>query len=234
MPEDGRPDKVKQMEWFLSQPPEKQKYLLENGLLGGGGVTVNTGDYQPSNPWETKRNEYVMEDIQGMYRAGLDAQNSIADFDMGLALLEKTETGTFTESINEAKKVANALGGDFDPNEIANFEQLAPIFGKLTMERIQQTKGAVSNKEMDMFKRMNANYEYTTEGNRRLLMFGKAKAERDVKLRGLISDLRRQGKSPMEISDAVDQFVQENDLSGMLTGLVGGKQTVGRFEVEVE
>jgi hypothetical protein len=143
------------------------------------------------------------------------------------------EPGPLTEQVNRAKKFAKTFGIDVDENDIANYEQLAPIFGQFLFQGIQQTKGSVSNKEMEIFQKINANYDYTTEGNRRLLTYAKARAERDIKVRSLVRDLRQKGRSPMDISEAVDNYIQGNDLSDTLSSLVAGNDISGLTDEEL-
>lgn len=229
-PKDSRTQRQKDYEYLISLPESEHERFLKTG----GGQTINIGE-DTGDKWNDKRQELAIDENQALYTRGAQARDDMIDYDMGLRLLDRVETGALSENINEAKKFANALGGDFDETKIADFEGLAPVFGKLTMAKIQETKGAVSNKEMDMFSRMNANYTYTTEGNRRLLKFAKAKAERDMKVRQMIGEMRQAGKSPMEVSEAVDSYVQENDLSGMLEELVGGgEQTVEGYTIRVK
>ena len=189
--------------------PEYNEYMRRSS----GGVTVNTGDAIPADPYAAKRAELAMDENQVIYQQGATARNAIASYDTALKLLDTVETGPISEGINTVKKYAGAFGADVNWDGIASYEQLSPIFGKMTMEKIQDTKGSVSNKEMEMYQKMNANYGYTTEGNRRLLVFARDRAKRDVAIRSLIRDQRKEGKSPTEISEMVDQYIESNDLS---------------------
>lgn len=223
------PDRVQMWEYMKNLPPEEQEAFR---TMVGGGVTVNTGNQNPADPYAGKRNELAIDENQSIYLRGADARQAIPRYNLALSLLDQVETGPLTERINAAKKYGQAFGFDVDPEKVANYEQLAPIFGKLTMEKIQETKGSVSNKEMEMFERMNANYQYSTEGNKKLIKFAKSRAERDVEIRALIRDMRKDGASPVDISEAVDMYIQQNDMSDMLQSLIGNQKQVGRFTIE--
>ena len=218
---------------YQAGTPEYNRLMSERSR----GVTVKTGNTPESAQEKAnlaaigKRTEYAVEENQALMDAGAEARQMLPQYDLGLSLLDKVETGPLTEKINHAKKLANTFGMDIDMSSVADFEQLSPIFGQFLFQGIQQTKGSVSDKEMEIFKRINANYAYTTEGNKRLLQYAKGRAERDIALRNLVRDLRRQGASPDDVSMAADQFIQEHDLSGDIADLgassSGGSVTEG-------
>ena len=224
------PDKQKIAEYIMSKPPEERDYWTK--IMGAGGVTVNTGDtpqsaQQMANLEAIKtRTGNMVNSQQALIDRGEQARRSIPSFNMGLQLLDKVDTGKpLTEELNYAKRFASSLGADIDLSGVTNYEQLAPVFGQFLFQGIQNTKGAISNKEMEVFAKLGPNYNYTTEGNRRLLTYSKKQAERDVKIRDMVVEMSKQNRSPMEISDAVDKYVDSNDLSAELNSLVSEKQS---------
>ena len=179
--------------------------------VGGGGQTINLGGSA-----DELRQKYTIEGNQEHVNTGRDAQKSLPNYERGLELIKTVETGAFEKTKNEFKKYALSAGFDVDVDKIASFEELAPIFGKFLFEGIQQTKGSVSDKEMQVFERINANYGFTTEGNRRLLEFGKQKAEREIEIAKIVKRMRINGDHPYDVQTAVDDYIADNEIG---TGL---------------
>lgn len=118
------------------------------------------------------------------------------------ALLDKVETGFGKQALTDAKRV---FGMD-----VTNEEQLQTLLGDQVMARVAQTKGAVSEKEMDLFQQYSANFGKTTEGNKRIIAFALKAAERAKKISAVIDDGMDKGKSPFEIQREVSA-IQESD-----------------------
>lgn len=162
--------------------------------------------------------QQARESNQTVYNRGRDAMGNLAQYNLALGLLDNIETGTLSEFKQGLGKFFKAMGADVNINDLASYEQLAPIFGDFLFQRISNTKGAISNREMELFAKLGPNYANTTEGNRRLLKFAKALSERDVQLREKVRDLRSKGMDEREIEVEVDRFIQEQDLSHLLEG----------------
>ncbi|MCP4089617.1 MAG: hypothetical protein GY746_07470 [Gammaproteobacteria bacterium] len=152
---------------------------------------------------------------------GQGARSSIANYDRALALLEKIPTGALEETKVDVKRYAKAMGFDVDTDKIASAEELQTLLGDQVMARVAQTKGAVSEKEMELFKQYSANFGKTTEGNRAILTWAKAKAERDMEIAQLVRKMQRSNKSSTGIRAAVDDYVGQNSISSHLQGDTG-------------
>ena len=126
-------------------------------------------------------------------------------------LLDKVRTGFGAQAVVEAKKM-------FPGVQVANEEQLQTLLGDQVMARVAETKGAVSEKEMDLFKQYSANFSKTTEGNKRIIEFAIAAAERAKKIDRVISDGMESGLSPYEINRNVKAAQEAEPLESILTG----------------
>ena len=80
------------------------------------------------------------------------------------------------------------------------------------MARVAQTKGAVSEKEMELFKQYSANFGNTPEGNKRIINFKKAKSKRDIAVGKMIVDMQRAGESSYDIDLAIDEHIAANSI----------------------
>jgi hypothetical protein len=110
------------------------------------------------------------------------------------------------------------MGVKVDTDSIGRAEELMTLFGDEVMSRVGETKGAVSQKEMELFKEYSSNFGKTPEGNRAILRFKQAKLKRDIEIAKMV---RKMQKNPMltsiDIEEAIWNRVNEQDLSGMLT-----------------
>ncbi len=100
-----------------------------------------------------------------MEAGGLDNKEAIVTLQRGLAILRNPdiETDRFATFKTFALSVASGLG--MDSETLADRETLGVILGDFVMKRIEQTKGAVSNKEMALFQRWSAGEKKDTATN---------------------------------------------------------------------
>ena len=135
-----------------------------------------------------------------------------------MALLDEVETGFGAETILKAKKLGKTLGMDVDEANIASAELLQKFLGDQVMSRIAETKGAVSQKEMDLFTEYSASFGKTPEGNKKIVAFQIARAQRAIQIGEMVRKMQRDGRTSMQISDAVGDYLRDNDLSEILVG----------------
>lgn len=126
------------------------------------------------------------------------------------ALLDEVRTGFGAEAVTKAKRL---LGQD-----VANAEQLQTLLGDQVMARVGQTKGAVSEKEMELFQQFSANFGKTNEGNRKIVDFAMKAAERAKKIQTAINDGFRTGKDPFTIEQEVQAIREANPITDALQG----------------
>ena len=214
------------------------------------GYNVNTGTYEmiPNSPIKRKgtplvdmsqqvrtaQQEAILADQKAygdaardyVMQVGSDARNAQAnktDLNRMLKLLDTVGTGALEEDILKVKQLGRTLGFDVDERNIANAEQLRVLLGDQVMARVEQTKGAVSEREMQLFTSYSANYGNSVQGNKLILEFQLLKAERDIEIGEMVRNLRKQGKSTLDIEENIHAYVQENPL---LPGLSDDENTV--------
>lgn len=125
------------------------------------------------------------------------------------ALLEKVRTGFGAEAITAAKRMLPGV-------DVSDEEQLQTLLGDQVMARVGETKGAVSEKEMDLFQQYSANFGKTTEGNKRIVAFAIKAAERAKKIDAVITEGLETGKSPFEIQREVKAIQDAEPLESTL------------------
>jgi hypothetical protein len=135
--------------------------------------------------------------------------------------LEDLETGTFTKIQAAWDKMLLSAGMEDEAAEIrvAKAEEFRSIAGRIALSFIQQTKGAVSDKEMTMFEQMSPSLTATRRGNEQMLDFVIKAGERDRKLARKINEWRQDEKNypkELDVQIAADEWIEENDLSELL------------------
>jgi len=86
-----------------------------------------------------------------------------------LDLVGKVDSGTLAGTKLAFRKLGAAIGWNVDMSAIANAETMQSKGMDFILERIQKTKGAISEKEMAAFKAASAGLGNTPEGNRLIL-----------------------------------------------------------------
>lgn len=130
------------------------------------------------------------------------------------ALLDKVRTGFGAETAMQAKRMFGA--------DVSNAEQLQTLLGDQVMARVAQTKGAVSEKEMELFQQFSANFGKTPEGNKKIVQFAKRAATRAKKIAKVINDGFQTGKTPFEIQAQVIELQNAEPITDAL-GTPSGK-----------
>jgi hypothetical protein len=153
------------------------------------------------------------------------AQSSLATKETAkeaLVRLDNIETG----GLNEAKvgflKLANSMGVPLSEDtlkEIGDTEAFMSATGNFLFDSIQKTKGSISDSEMKIFRSINPGIVQTKEGNRIMLNYFIAKADRDQKLADFVEELEIDGVSPTQIQREARQWLKDNDLSDRLESL---------------
>jgi hypothetical protein len=136
--------------------------------------------------------------------SGQEAARLSTRYDRALQLLDTTYTGPGAELAANAKRWAGVLG--FDAKSVGSFEELQNIIGDSIMQRVNQTKGAISDKEMRLFELWSASTSKTPDGNKAILRGAKAVAEREREMSRLVQKLRKAGKNELEIQAEVADF----------------------------
>jgi len=145
--------------------------------------------------------------------------NTIQTVNTMLSTLDKLDdTGGLSNFKNTLKKYAMSAGVDFtdeEKEELANAEKFTQLSGEFVFKAISQTKGSISEKEMDLFTAMSPSMVNTKLGNRLMLEYAKKRARRDLDLNTYINGLKDEGILPQErVQMAMDWLNDpENDIT---------------------
>jgi len=142
-----------------------------------------------------------------LYSAG----DEVESLDATITMAEGAyETGAVEDELNFFRKALTRVGVPFDKQ--ASSEALRGRYGRFAMEEIANTKGAVSDKEMEFFQKINPNVYNTREGNLAILDVKKQIA---VRRRNFLSTYEkdvRAGNSPQSIEQKWNSFKRSNSL----------------------
>lgn len=214
------PADVRSARAFSEEPELLAPQLM---LRRAGATQVNVGkEAQLPTRAELMRQDVLSsaegarERISKIREAGREASDDIGQYNRALDLLDKVYIGSLSEQKLALSRLARVLGVPVDTDKIANTEEVQALFGDAVMSRVQDTKGAVSNKEMELFSSYGPELTKTSQGNRQILEWRKAKAKRDRTMARMASRLQKEGATSVEIENALDNYLYENDLSRML------------------
>ncbi|WP_367874010.1 hypothetical protein [Luteolibacter sp. Populi] len=162
----------------------------------------------PQEAQEMRRGESGDKRLETTMQEAGALAGTIANLKQTDALLDQVQTGFGAETITAAKRI---LGQD-----VASAEQLQTLLGDQVMARVAQTKGAVTDREMELFRQYSANFGKTNDGNKKIVAFAIKAAERAKKIQTTIAAGFRTGKSPFEIEAEVQAVRDGDSLEGML------------------
>jgi hypothetical protein len=109
------------------------------------------------------------------------------------AILPKINTGAFEEVKLGGKRILQALGVSDEAmdDSIANQEAFqSQAFGRV-MDYVQETKGAVSNREMDLFARAEVGLTKSKKGNALILAIAERAADTELNLQKYYQEWKR-------------------------------------------
>ena len=129
-----------------------------NELETGGAEYVEKADVNINNPVITplqkKASESLIEIVDGNFEqaeTALDQQDMIEQFRYQLSQLSEDDFGTFASASLTARKLLNGLGL-IDQDSIIGAQELVNTLGtRIAMNLVALTKGAISNREMELF-----------------------------------------------------------------------------------
>ena len=158
-------------------------------------------DVRQANIDKTEDNQAMATESDWKARA-LTGRNTIQTVKTMLSTLDKVDdTGGFEPFKNTLRKYAMSAGVDFTDDEkekLANAEKFNQLSGEFVFKAISQTKGSISEKEMDLFQAMSPSMVNSKLGNRLMLEYAQKRANRDVELNKYIQGLKKQGMLPQE------------------------------------
>ena len=141
----------------------------------------------------------------------------------GIAEMERlvplVDSGFGAETRLQAKKAMRTLGFEVDDAEIASAEALRAKSMDFVMQQVSKTKGAVSNKEMDLFAAAAPSLMNTPAGNKLMLSTARRSAERERHLSEFAMKLVREnpGLNRFELDRAMMEERQKLQSVPMFT-----------------
>ena len=196
----------------INDPKTGDKVIVRVNPDGTVGPQVAKAPTQPpriADPKDVRQaNINKIEDNQAMATEGdwkaraLTGRNTIQTVKTMLSTLDKVDdTGGLEPFKNTLRKYAMSAGVDFtdaEKEELANAEKFTQLSGEFVFKAISQTKGSISEKEMDLFQAMSPSMVNSKLGNRLMLEYAQKRANRDVELNKYIQGLKKQGMLPQE------------------------------------
>jgi hypothetical protein len=141
----------------------------------------------------------------------------------GINLLDQGLDTGFGENVKlELKKFGNAfLGTDFDVSDQEVFKsQVEPLM----LQYLEETKGAISDREMATFASWSAGLDKDAKSNKRILKSVKNMADRQIKVNNFYADLLMKTNDVRRINLELEKFI--NDEASKNPIFVGGEGSV--------
>lgn len=164
---------------------------------------TSTSMFDPEGPRKRKSAE-LTDDRYIEATVGIDeADTMLTNIEQMRGLAQRTDTGPLTDFITDLKNMANTFGMSFDPGEIADAEAMRSVGMKFILDIISKTKGAISEREMEAFKQASPGLGITPLGNKQILDFAEAAAERLTMAHEAVRDAYRiDGATRIQLDDA--------------------------------
>ena len=210
----------------INDPATGQNVIAQVNPDGSPGRVVGIAPTQPpripdpkdvrqANINKTEDNQAMATEADWKGRA-LTGRNTIQTVKTMLNTLDKVDdTGGFADFKNTLTKYAMSAGFDFtdaEKEELANAEKFTQLSGEFVFKAISQTKGSISEKEMDLFQAMSPSMVNSKLGNRLMLEYAQKRADRDVRLNKYIQGLKKGGMLPQErVEMAMDWLNDPNN-----------------------
>ena len=166
----------------------------------------------------------------------LESAKSIVPATRALTLLEKgdLETGGITEFKTNVTAMLDSLGIPIPKetmDKVSNTQTFRAEVGDFLFQNIGKTKGTISDNEMRIFTSISPGLQMTPEANKVLLKYIIKKAEREKDKVKFIQKMRRDGVSITEQRNKLEDFILDNDLSEILSPIVGEPSELQTFRI---
>lgn len=172
-------------------------------IARGPRTSAMSGDVSMT-PTDKVFSEDTAATLESALVAGRDAVPMLAQIERSMAMLQQNVPSGFWT--NAAQPVRQALAGLglADEKTVGQIEALTADLGNRVMARIQETKGAVSNAEMDYFRKISASIGQTPYGNLLLLEAERRVWIRAQQMRNYALSLK--GLPPEQISEDLEEW----------------------------
>jgi len=190
-----------------------------------GNPIANYGPPKPSGmyptPEDARRQEILVGRTKDAMAFNKDARN---DSNIAISQAEQAQqalkylpetTGGLTSFVNEMKVIGESLGIDLpegyqkDMADIGAFRQLT---GQFLFEAMSNTKGAITEREMKLFRQISPDIDNSRAANKLMLEIYVKAGDRAKKRRDTIRDLQKKDVDPRQIQIAIEDFDDANSL----------------------
>ena len=193
------------------QPPHKMAGYVE---LARAPRTGTAGEIV-RGPLDKALEDVAIEQVTAVAGGRPRAQDMADKAEMALSMLDRTlpagGTGPIQNDLMLVRQYATSLGLG-DEAQTATLESLGAMLGNYAMARIQETKGAVSEKEMEYFRQISPGLGKSTQGNRVLLTIQQKIAERSLRAANMVDNWREAGMDAFQMQRELDNFFADNPI----------------------
>jgi hypothetical protein len=210
------------------QPDEPYTYLTPEqeveqygGPLEGTYVRKGAGGkperIEPGRTYASPQESFRLEQLKAADQSLSDVKKQAESFlkvtpelnQLGRLLDAGIQTGKFQNLVLPLKQFAEDVG--FPIGDVANQEQFRALSGQLALTFGQQLKGSMSDGDRALLvDRISPSVATSPEGNKMIIAFYKAGAEKNKKIRNAILQGRKKGLDPYEIEENVNEIVDSD------------------------
>ena len=150
-------------------------------IVNLGEVAASSPNYDPDEAFKKSSATYTMGQYKNATEGNRLASDSIALLDqMDVLVQGMPESGPGADTIAKMRGWGKTLGLPVDEGKLKTAEGMRSLTMQFVMKLVTQTKGAVSNKEMDAFKAASVSIGNSQAGNRLILKMAKSTTERTI------------------------------------------------------
>lgn len=196
-----------------------EQYQLGVSKMGPTQVNMNVGGKAEETAEAKGVGGFYADIYKDTQNQGLSAQSQKARINRAKQLLANIETGTLTPTTATVKgafrdlmgpEALNALGIK-DDTPVA--DALRSLGTQFTLGFVDQTKGAISNAEMDLFQKASPGLANSTEGNMLILEMAGGITDRQQKVAKLAREYRqKRGRIDEGFMAELEKFHEANPL----------------------
>ena len=142
---------------------------------------------------------------------GINSNQMLEKTNQMIDLINRGATTGFGEDyLIQAKQLLTQFGVEYP--ELAGQEQLQTLMGDYVMARVQETKGAVSEMEMKLFKEYSSNTSKSKHGNLAILDFNRQKLSRNAEMSKIAVEMQGKGMRAAEIRAELLRYRNANPI----------------------
>jgi hypothetical protein len=178
-------------------------------------TTINMPGQQKKFDEELGKNRAA--EYAELTKAGSEAWSYKNRLQKAKYLAQNLETGALKPLTTKGKQALMGLGIDISKYGLKDDVPLAEAFKAsavdMTLDAVSRTKGAVSEKEMDLFSQTAPQLSSTPKGNQLIIELADKLAERKVKVAKMARDyVKRTGGFDEGFYDELDRYHEQNPL----------------------